>query len=268
MQEITFILSLILFFAMACAAMRSCVRLGPPVRRRVVRTALFACLVVLCALFLPRYLDHNVSAGRMGSPASPIEADHVAVLRGLYNELQTFRHDPEFHRVGFDACCRFSDWKQRLDRLGDGNGSRIYQSLGFVPRDLMTLANHYRTGYGDNAAPVHSLATFIDAGLSSSPVLEFGQGMVRQQEYACVNPDLLRRYHAALGMHQYAEAGRIIAGPGCRILHSRTVVSGPLDSRHVLVSDPGMRKTGALYHQVRTDSGAILWLSHDRVVFR
>ena len=57
-------------------------------------------------------------------PAAAAPADSAAefsentkLLLALYQELHLFKDDPEFHEVGFGACCRFHDWQTRVEEL-------------------------------------------------------------------------------------------------------------------------------------------------------
>lgn len=276
MQTFVFLASFILFlFAVALLA-RSFPRLCPFSRRHFLLASGFLCTVVLCVVLLPDSFSREAEAPEMAArptgnsalPKKHVMPDHVAVLKVLYTELLAFKDDPEFHRVGFGLCCRFNAWKQRLERLGDGGGSRLYQDLGFVPGDLLMLGSRYLGSRGVETSYTRSMSALIDAGLKPWPSLEVGQGVVRREERACVNIDIFRRYHAAMGARRHAEASQIIISTGCRVLYPKTVVNGPLDSLDISHSGRGVRDSGAVYHQVRTDGGAILWLENNQVIFR
>ena len=53
------------------------------------------------------------------APADPAAefSESTKLLLALYQELHLFKDDPEFHEVGFGACCRFHDWQTRVQEL-------------------------------------------------------------------------------------------------------------------------------------------------------
>lgn len=276
MQALVLLSSFILFLLGVIFLLRSFPRLCPFSRRHLLFASGLSCAVVLCVVLFPDTFPREAGAPEMEArPAGHgtlsehhAMPNHVAILKVLYTELLSFKDDPEFHRVGFGLCCRFNAWKQHLERLDDGGGSRQYQDLGFVPGDLLILGSHYLGSRGVETSYTRSMSALIDAGLKPWPSLGVGQGVVRREERACVNIDTFRRYHAAVGARRHAEASRILSSTGCRVLYPKTIVNGPLDSLDVSQFGRGIRDSGAVYHQVRTDGGAILWLDDNQVIFR
>ncbi len=49
---------------------------------------------------------------------------HTKQLLTLYEELHSFKDDPNFHEVGFGRCCGFRDWQTRSEAL-QADGVRL-----------------------------------------------------------------------------------------------------------------------------------------------
>lgn len=81
-------------------------------------------------------------------------SDQQVTFIELYDELQEFRYDEEFHRFGFGACCRFAEWKERVENLQAEQGSLGEHFLIFLPYDLITLGMDYMRNEG------HSVTEF------------------------------------------------------------------------------------------------------------
>lgn len=61
----------------------------------------------------------------------------------LFMELWSFKDDPEFHRVGLGACCKFDEWKQEVETLTNSAGTITLGEIGIVPGDLLSLGWDY-----------------------------------------------------------------------------------------------------------------------------
>ena len=79
------------------------------------------------------------------------EADLSRISRDLirlFLQLQEFKHDPEFHQIGFGVCCRFNSWLREADSLRDGAGHDSLRELGIVPGNLSLLGLEYMRSAG------------------------------------------------------------------------------------------------------------------------
>ena len=72
-------------------------------------------------------------------------------LLALQEELHTFKDDPEFHKFGFGACCRFHDWLTRVRALGGNEDLDIWlwdHDLWIDTDSLMRLGLEYMWSEG------------------------------------------------------------------------------------------------------------------------
>ncbi len=90
----------------------------------------------------------------------------VREARILYEELQEFKHDPEFVLRGFAVCCRFNKWLKRVEALRDRTGMEFLTEYDFVPGDIMILGMNYVMGDYDTQG-TKWLEAKIERGLSN-----------------------------------------------------------------------------------------------------
>ena len=112
------------------------------------------------------------------TPCIPTELSPAALeLVRLYEELHTFKDDPEFLRVGFVLGGPYSAWMQAIEKQRDTNpGFELFYELGFLPGDLMMLGMNYMdedVSESDLAAIEH-IEGKIQAGLASARCNELG----------------------------------------------------------------------------------------------
>ena len=93
-------------------------------------------------------------------PAAAAPADSAAefsentkLLLALYQELHLFKDDPEFHEVGFGACCRFHDWQTRVEELRSRTELETLMDIDVVPGDLLVLGLEYMKSKGSLGYP-------------------------------------------------------------------------------------------------------------------
>ena len=79
----------------------------------------------------------------------------------LYVELQSFKDNPEFHQVGFGACCEFSSWKEEVGTLADSAGVTTIREIGISPGDLLSFS----LDYFQNAGQPTQLIRDVEADL-------------------------------------------------------------------------------------------------------
>ena len=79
-----------------------------------------------------------------GTPCIPTELSPAAVeLVRLYEELHTFKDDPEFLFFGFTRG-PYSAWMQAIETQRDTNpGVELLDEVGFLPGELMMLGMNY-----------------------------------------------------------------------------------------------------------------------------
>ena len=96
------------------------------------------------------------------SPAS------VETLR-LYNQLQAFKDDPEFARMGFNPSGPYYVWMRAVKKL-DESGTDVLVDLNFLPGDILMLGTAYvsRNVWGDTSKSdyVGYMERQVQAGLA------------------------------------------------------------------------------------------------------
>ena len=88
------------------------------------------------------------------APADPAAefSESTKLLLALYQELHLFKDDPEFHEVGFGACCRFHDWQTRVQELQSRTNLETLMDIDVVPGDLLVLGLEYMKSKGSPTA--------------------------------------------------------------------------------------------------------------------
>ena len=80
--------------------------------------------------------------------------DPVEQIHALYEEFLLFKNDPDFHAVGFDPCCRYHEWLQKVEALKQHDdvptAIRFADEFGMLPSGLVQLARLYAAGKGDS----------------------------------------------------------------------------------------------------------------------
>ena len=182
----------------------------------------------------------------------------VEEARNLYLELQEFKDDPEFKLVGFGVCCRYNDWKIRVEefdeRVRASVGMAFTSETGFVPRELLSLGLEYvflNPGRGDRNL-VDFWEKTIEAGIAIAPPVSEGQGIVLSTDVRCKTMDTLRTWLAKLDSGDFSGADAILNGPHCVRVYMNTVVKGPL-SKDILAGSP--------YYLFALPDGITLWFA-------
>ena len=112
------------------------------------------------------------------APADPAAefSESTKLLLALYQELHLFKDDPEFHEVGFGACCRFHDWQTRVQELQSRTNLETLMDIDVVPGDLLVLGLEYMkskgspTAYTQTMDPKFRSAVSVTADQESAPL--------------------------------------------------------------------------------------------------
>jgi hypothetical protein len=67
----------------------------------------------------------------------------LSEARQLYLELMRFKNDPLFHKVGFAAGNKYSDWLDRVGKLSEDSRSKSLLKKGIPLEDLRNLGLEY-----------------------------------------------------------------------------------------------------------------------------
>ena len=102
----------------------------------------------------------------------------------LFIELHQFNDDPEFHQVGFDACCRFNSWKEEVDSLRDTSGVSTIGEIGIVPGDLLTIGLEYLGSAGQPTEFTKTMQATMESAVRKS------MGFSTVQPMPTANPSL------------------------------------------------------------------------------
>ena len=161
--------------------------------------------------------------------ASPLSADDRELAAQLYAQLQGFKYDDEFHRVGFGACCRFREWQLAVERLSERSDIKFLSQFGFVPSEMEALAFEYMNeNFG--GPYVTELEKTIEAGLGDNPQVKIGQGVAARTDSACKTLAVWRKWVEATISNNHGLAVAIIQSNDCPRVYQGTVVTGPLET--------------------------------------
>ena len=92
---------------------------------------------------------------------------HTKQLLALYEELRSFKDDPSFHEVGFGRCCRFHDWKTRVEALRSRAGFETLADIGVLPGDLLMLGMAYMRSKGRPTEYTEAMEPHYASGLAA-----------------------------------------------------------------------------------------------------
>ena len=94
---------------------------------------------------------------------------HTKQLLALYEELHSFKDDPDFHEVGFGRCCRFHDWQTRVEALQSSAGIETLADVDVLPGDLFTLGMEYMRSEGHPTEYTEIMEPHYASGLAELP---------------------------------------------------------------------------------------------------
>ncbi len=92
---------------------------------------------------------------------SNLSQDTKELIR-LFVELQGFKTDPEFVRVGFGVCCRFNSWLGEVNALRDSERYDTLNEVGILPVDLLELGQTYMISKGQPTEYTESLEARVE----------------------------------------------------------------------------------------------------------
>ena len=112
------------------------------------------------------------------TPCIPTELSPAAVeLVRLYEELHTFKDDPEFLDFGFSRAGPYSAWMQAVEKHQDENlGFELSDELGFLTNDVLMLGMDYMNEEFSES-DLRAIEYFegrIQAGLAAARCIELG----------------------------------------------------------------------------------------------
>lgn len=83
-------------------------------------------------------------------------------LKGLYEELMGFKDNPKFHSVGFDNCCEFGEWKEKVNDLTKEAKTPVEEKAS---SSLGQLGDEYLKTKGAENDTTSSLTSIIKSAL-------------------------------------------------------------------------------------------------------
>src|SRR3546814_610324 len=114
----------------------------------------------------------------------PELSDAAKRMRHLYDELNGFRRDPEFLRVGFSPCCRYHKWKLSVEELDRKDGPELFQELKIGAGELLQLGLEYALKDGRQTQLAKSLSSRIEHAVTpTSP--KSGGGRAMKEGWRC-----------------------------------------------------------------------------------
>ena len=137
-------------------------------------TAVLAAIVLGCVLLGCAPPDSDPAQTAAPPESSDVEPDAPAGfseqtkrLLALHKELHSFKDDPEFHQVGFGACCRFHEWQARVEVLRSETKLETIMDIEVVPGDLLILGLEYMQSKGRSTEYTKTMEPLYKAGQSA-----------------------------------------------------------------------------------------------------
>lgn len=204
-----------------------------------------------------------ISAGLLAADRAVALTNQAKELRTLYNQLEKFKDDPQFHRVGFAPCCRFHVWMEKVKKLQKQADTKLYPELAVGAGDLFVLGLEYVRSQGRPTDTSKELEHNFQAAFTPNPSAGSGEGVVVSEDVGCRDLDVFRKYQNALGEGRYAEASHLLSAPECRTIYPKTVVKGPLDTSVL----PWPDHSKSTYYKVKTKTGRVVWVNEGMIEF-
>ena len=131
-------------------------------------------LIVGCANQEPETKQAEVEPAATAPADSAAEfSESTKQLLALYQELHLFKDDPEFHEVGFGACCRFHDWQTRVQELQSRTNLETLMDIDVVPGDLLVLGLEYMKSEGSPTGYTQKMESKFRSGVSVTADQEY-----------------------------------------------------------------------------------------------
>lgn len=186
----------------------------------------------------------------------------LADLRRLFEQLQVYRRDPEFRKIGFDPCCRFHQWQLEVRALSKSDGTTLLQQYRVVPGDLETLASQYLFHPNQQTELRSDLEDRLRLALYQRDVPK-GRGTVIEEAYGCQTYDQAVSTFRLAEHGEYAASDAALRRPGCEKVRIGTRI-GPVLQRRPYSFEAGGTTDQLL---VRLPNGHELWLDEGDVEF-
>lgn len=186
-------------------------------------------------------------------------------LKRLYNELERFRDDPEFRRIGFDLCCRFNDWKVRVEKLRETSGQELSQSYGVSAGDLLQLGLEYAQNEGNSTQLSRSIVARLDHALAATEPPPAGSGRATSEGWWCREFETWTSYMRASEEGDVARASDLLSEPACPHVLPNTATGPELERRDYTMRN-GTTRAG--FVRVKLKSGPEVWAPFDAIEFR
>jgi hypothetical protein len=87
-------------------------------------------------------------------------------IQGLFNELRTFKNDPDFHTNGFRDGYKYNSWLKEVQKMKNEENNNLLIGLGFVPGDLEMLGSEYLKSKGNETEYSSWIKKTIEDGLN------------------------------------------------------------------------------------------------------
>jgi len=87
----------------------------------------------------------------------------------LYEELQSFRDDPDFALVGFSPNGQYYSWLQEAEILHSESAFEVHQEIGFLAGDIMQLGTEYMliaTKGSKDLQYIHYMEKIVQEGMA------------------------------------------------------------------------------------------------------
>jgi len=126
-------------------------------------TKVFSILVLsVSLLFTLSYSAFAIDIGKQLGGITQI-GKYSEQLKTLYDQLMGFKDNPKFHEVGFDSCCEFADWKEKLSGISESSDASGLEKKASL--SLGALAQEYLKTKGTENETTKALTDVIQSSI-------------------------------------------------------------------------------------------------------
>lgn len=185
-------------------------------------------------------------------------------LKALYRELEEFRGQAEFQRVGFSPCCRFIGWKRRVEELRRQDDV-LLKEFSVTSGDLLQLGLNYALHEGPATASSQAIVARLDFALSPTLPKAAGGGRSTSEGWWCRDIETWLTSLRAMEAGEYARASNMRVPPACPHVLPNVATGPELERRSYKFTTASAE---AVFVKVKLKSGPILWAPLEDIEFR
>lgn len=200
--------------------------------------------ILACAATLAASLAPTTCSAELSEAAS--------TFRQLFDEFQGFKETESFQTYGYSQSGPFTEWVDRVRRLGDEAGIELLQEVQILPGDLLLLGHEYFGGSPDLEYVLDTERRLKFALSGVEP--RSGEGKVLTTDIGC---RYLEAFHTVLSAQASGDYDVGYENEECERVYFGTIVKGPLAFEAIQISE----QWAPDFIQVELPNGSTVWIN-------